>query len=108
IPELLAVQNSTRAGSTFANGLKFYPLYYYLALPSQLINGGNRDFYFWSALGFSSIAFFGVIYVLAMYRKYPIITASFSSSWTMLLSPAIGAACKVIMSPTNSWTIMLN
>ena len=107
IPELLAVQNSTRAGSTFANGLKFYPLYYYLALPSQLINGGNRDFYFWSALGFSSIAFFGVIYVLAKYRKYPVMTAIFILSGIMLLFPAFGAAFNGLMSPSNRWTLML-
>ena len=107
IPELLAVQNSTRAGSTFANGLKFYPLYYYLALPSQLINGGNRDFYFWSALGFSSIAFFGVIYVLAKYRKYPVMTAIFILSGIMLSFPAFGAAFNGLMSPSNRWTLML-
>ncbi|MCG4607473.1 hypothetical protein L0O74_14195, partial [Bifidobacterium longum] len=38
VPEIMAVMNSTRAGSEFANGLKHYPLYYYLFLPKQLIN----------------------------------------------------------------------
>ena len=45
LPEIIAVHNSTRTSSTFANGLKEYPTYYYLSLPGQLINGGNRDFY---------------------------------------------------------------
>ncbi|MDF9446053.1 YfhO family protein, partial [Limosilactobacillus mucosae] len=51
VPEIVSVMNSTRAGAEFANGLKHYPLYYYLFLPKQLINGDQWTFMFWSALG---------------------------------------------------------
>ncbi len=77
LPEIYAVFNSTRSSGSFANGLKLYPLYYYLALPSQLINGGNRDFYFWSALGFASLSFFALLYIIAKHRNYPILSTSF-------------------------------
>ncbi|WP_025022391.1 YfhO family protein [Ligilactobacillus hayakitensis] len=107
LPEILAVQSSTRAGSLFANGLKTYPIYYYLALPSQLINGGNRDFYFWSALGFSSIAFFGVCFILLKYKRYPLLASTFILSFIMLLFPQFGALFNGMMSPSNRWTLML-
>lgn len=107
IPEILAVTNSTRSATTFANGLKVYPLYYYLALPSQLINGGNRDFYFWSALGFASISFFAILYVLAKAKKYPLLTSVFGLSLVMLAFPCFGAFFNGMMSPSNRWTLML-
>ena len=107
IPEIIAVHDSTRAGSKFANGLTLYPLYYYLNLPGQLINGGNRDFYFWNALGFASIAFFGIIYTLMHLKKYPIINSSFILGFIMLLIPACAAFFNGFMSPSNRWTLML-
>ncbi|MCQ2557318.1 MAG: YfhO family protein [Ligilactobacillus sp.] len=107
IPELYAVTSSTRAAASFANGLTFYPLYYYLALPSQLINGGNRDFYFWSALGFASIAFYAVTYVVIHAKRYPILCASFALSLVMFLLPFFGALFNGGMSPSNRWSLML-
>ncbi|KRL00270.1 YfhO family protein [Liquorilactobacillus capillatus] len=107
IPEIIAVQSSTRSGSSFANGLTLYPFYYYLALPSQLINGGNRDFYFWSALGFASLVFFAIIYILAKWRHYPLLASSFIIGGVMLLFPFFGASFNGFMSPSNRWTLML-
>lgn len=107
IPEVMAVQNSTRNGAVFANGLKLYPFYYYLALPSQLINGGNRDFYFWSALGFASIVFFAIIYILAKWRRYPLLASIFMIGGIMLLFPLFGALFNGFMAPSNRWTLML-
>lgn len=107
LPEIIAVKNSTRAGSDFANGLKVYPLYYYLNLPGQLINGGNRDFYFWSALGFASIAFFAIIYILKHFKQYKIIGSTLILSGIMLLIPACAAFFNGFMAPSNRWTLML-
>lgn len=107
LPEFIAVQNSTRAGSKFANGLSHYPLYYYLNLPGQLINGGNRDFYFWSALGFASLALFALIYSLYHFKKYPIINSSFILGFVMLLFPACAAVFNGFMAPSNRWTLLL-
>lgn len=107
VPELHAVLNSTRSGSPFANGMHVYPPYYYLALPSQLINGGNRDFYFWTALGFASIALFGITYVLRHIKRYPVIATSILISGGMLLLPCFAAFMNAFMSPSNRWTLML-
>lgn len=107
LPEVLAVQNSTRSNGPFANGLKLYPLYYYIALPSQLINGGNRDFYFWSALGFASFTFFAIIFIFIKTRRYPVIVSSFILSGLFLLLPAAGASLNGFLSPSNRWTLML-
>ena len=71
IPELIAVSHSTRLGAQFANGLKVYPLYYYLFLPKQLINGDQWSFMFWSALGIVSIGFIALDYVYIHAKKYP-------------------------------------
>ena len=106
LPEILAVKNSTRTGGVFANGLTFYPPYYYLALPSQLINGGNRDFYFWSALGFASIVFFAIVYIIQQRKKYPLLCLSFIISFVMLLLPFFGAFFNGMMSPSNRWTLL--
>ncbi|MCP9329726.1 YfhO family protein [Liquorilactobacillus satsumensis] len=107
LPEIYAVFNSTRSSGSFANGLKLYPLYYYLALPSQLINGGNRDFYFWSALGFASLSFFALLYIIAKHRNYPILSTSFILGGIMLLFPACGAFFNGMTSPSNRWTLLL-
>ncbi|MCP9316043.1 YfhO family protein [Liquorilactobacillus nagelii] len=107
LPEVIAVQNSTRGNGPFANGLKLYPLYYYIALPSQLINGGNRDFYFWSALGFASFAFFAIVFIFSHARHYPVIVSSLLLGGIFLLLPAAGASLNGFLSPSNRWTLML-
>ncbi len=106
IPEILAVKNSTRSGGAFANGLTLYPPYYYLALPSQLINGANRDFYFWSALGFASLAFFALVYIVCERKKYPLLFWSFLVSFIMLLFPFFGAVFNGMLAPSNRWTLL--
>lgn len=107
LPEIIAVHGSTRTSSTFANGLKHYPAYYYLSLPGQLINGGNRDFYFWSALGFASIAFFAIIYTLRNFKKYRVINSILILSFVLLLIPACASVFNGFLAPSNRWTLML-
>lgn len=107
VPELIAVTNSTRAGSEFASGLKVYPLYYYLFLPKQLINGGQWYFMFWSALGIVSIGFIALIYVYMQPKKYPLLTISLAISLVMLLIPAVGAFFNGMMSASNRWTLLV-
>lgn len=107
LPEIIAVHNSTRTSSTFANGLKVYPAYYYLSLPGQLINGGNRDFYFWSALGFASIAFFAILYTLKSFKRYQIINSALIIGFIILLIPACASIFNGFLAPSNRWTLML-
>ncbi|MEK1342673.1 YfhO family protein [Limosilactobacillus fermentum] len=107
VPELLAVQNSTRAGAEFANGLKTYPLYYYLFLPKQLINGGDTTFMFWSALGLAAIVFLAIVYVYTRPRQYPLLAISLALSLVMLLIPACGAFFNGMMSASNRWTLLI-
>lgn len=107
VPELNAVINSTRAGSQFANGLKTYPLYYYLFLPKQLINGGQWYFMFWSALGIVSIGFLALVYIYSQPKKYPLLTISLALSLVMLLIPAVGAFFNGMMSASNRWTLLI-
>jgi uncharacterized membrane protein YfhO len=107
IPELLAVQNSTRAGAEFANGLKTYPLYYYLFLPKQLINGDDTTFMFWSALGLAAITFLAIVYLYTRPRKYPLLAISLGLALIMLLIPACGAFFNGMMSASNRWTLLI-
>lgn len=107
IPELLAVMNSTRVGATFANGLKTYPLYYYLFLPKQLINGGQWSFMFWTALGIVSIGFIAIVYVYLHARQYPLLMISLGISLIMLLIPAVGATLNGMMAASNRWTLLI-
>ena len=107
IPELNAVMNSTRTGSQFANGLKTYPLYYYLFLPKQLINGGQWYFMFWSALGIVSIGFIALVYIYSQPKKYPLLTISLALALVMLLIPAVGAFFNGMMSASNRWTLLI-
>lgn len=107
IPELIAVLNSTRTGSEFANGLVFYPLYYYLLLPKQLINGDNWQLMFWSALGLASIILPALAYLFANWRKYRVIAAGLILGFIFTLIPAIGALFNGGMSPSNRWTLLL-
>lgn len=107
VPEIIAVTNSTRTGSLFANGLKTYPLYYYLFLPKSLINGGQWYFMFWSALGIISIGFIALVYIYSRPRKYPLLTISLGLALIMLLIPAVGAFFNGMMSASNRWTLLI-
>ncbi|MBD7894456.1 YfhO family protein [Limosilactobacillus sp. Sa3CUN2] len=107
IPELIAVSHSTRLGAQFANGLKVYPLYYYLFLPKQLINGDQWSFMFWSALGIASIGFIALVYVYIYAKKYPLITISLRLALIMLLIPAVGATFNGMMAASNRWTLLI-
>lgn len=107
VPEIIAVTNSTRTGSLFANGLKTYPLYYYLFLPKSLINGGQWYFMFWSALGIVSIGFIALVYIYSRPRKYPLLTSSLGLALIMLLIPAVGAFFNGMMSASNRWTLLI-
>ncbi|CUR40100.1 FIG00744546: hypothetical protein [Limosilactobacillus reuteri] len=107
VPEIIAVTNSTRTGSLFANGLKTYPLYYYLFLPKSLINGGQWYFMFWSALGIVSIGFIALVYIYSHPRKYPLLTISLGLALIMLLIPAVGAFFNGMMSASNRWTLLI-
>ncbi|OYS86098.1 YfhO family protein [Limosilactobacillus reuteri] len=107
VPESIAVTNSTRTGSLFANGLKTYPLYYYLFLPKSLINGGQWYFMFWSALGIVSIGFIALVYIYSRPRKYPLLTISLGLALIMLLIPAVGAFFNGMMSASNRWTLLI-
>ncbi|MGV3202231.1 YfhO family protein [Limosilactobacillus reuteri] len=107
VPEIIAITNSTRTGSLFANGLKTYPLYYYLFLPKSLINGGQWYFMFWSALGIVSIGFIALVYIFSRPRKYPLLTISLGLALIMLLIPAVGAFFNGMMSASNRWTLLI-
>lgn len=107
VPEIIAVTNSTRTGSLFANGLKTYPLYYYLFLPKSLINGGQWYFMFWSALGIISIGFIALVYIYSRPRKYPLLTISLGLALIMLLIPAVGSFFNGMMSASNRWTLLI-
>ncbi|OYS88117.1 hypothetical protein CBG18_09855 [Limosilactobacillus reuteri] len=107
VPESIAVTNSTRTGSLFANGLKTYPLYYYLFLPKSLINGGQWYFMFWSALGIVSIGFIALVDIYSRPRKYPLLTISLGLALIMLLIPAVGAFFNGMMSASNRWTLLI-
>lgn len=107
VPEIIAVTNSTRTGSLFANGLKTYPLYYYLFLPKSLINGGQWYFMFWSALGIVSIGFIALVYIFSRPRKYPLLTISLGLALIILLIPAVGAFFNGMMSASNRWTLLI-
>ena len=107
VPEIIAITNSTRTGAQFANGLKVYPLYYYLFLPKQLINGGQWYFMYWTALGVVSIGFLALVYIYSRPKKYPLLTISLGLSMVMLLIPAVGAFFNGMMSASNRWTLLI-
>ncbi|MBM6728244.1 YfhO family protein [Limosilactobacillus ingluviei] len=107
VPEVLTVMNSTRAGSTFANGLTTYPAYYYLFLPKALINGGQWSFMFWAALGIVSFGFLALVYVYLQPKRYPLLALSLALALVMLLIPAVGAFFNGLMAASNRWTLLI-
>lgn len=107
VPEIIAVMNSTRAGSLFANGLKTYPAYYYIFLAKSLINGGQWAFMFWAALGVVAVGFLGLVYIYLQPKRYPLLTVSMALSLVMLLIPAVGAFFNGGMAASNRWTLLI-
>lgn len=107
VPELIGVIHSTRAGAEFANGLIVYPLYYYLLLPKQLINGDNWKLMFWAALGIASIGYLAIVHIFVHRKKYKFLSLTFIIGLIMLLIPAAGAIFNGGMSASNRWTLLL-
>lgn len=107
IPELIDVANSTRSVASFANGLKFYPLFYYIMLPTHFITGDSNSLLFWTALGFGSIVFFAVIYTMSRFQQFRLLNWSMIISLVIIMLPAFGAILNGFTTPSNRWTFIL-
>lgn len=107
LPSIDAVLNSARSNSGLANGLHIYPLYYYLALPGNLIANLNTPS-FWLTGGFSAIGVMAIIFSLRRWHTYQ----SFNILWIISLIgcciPVFAAILNGGSSPSNRWVFMLS
>lgn len=104
-PSILMMSHSTRAASTFANGLWFYPLSYYLKLGNAILTTGNVLSY-WAILGISSLGFLGCIYVLVHWRHYRQLALTLGLIVVGLGVPAVAALFNVLSTPSNRWLLL--
>lgn len=105
VPSALMMLNSTRTGGLFANGLKLYPLSYYLKLGNSILTTGDGLNY-WVILGLSSLTFLGCVYVLVHWRDYRYLAGTLVAIGLGLLIPAVAAFFNVFSTPSNRWLLL--
>jgi len=105
VPSALMMLNSTRTGGVFANGLKLYPLSYYLKLGNSILTTGDPLNY-WVILGLSSLTFLGCVYVLVHWREYRYLAGTLVAIGVGLLIPAVAAFFNVFSTPSNRWLLL--
>ncbi|MFC6275232.1 YfhO family protein [Levilactobacillus tangyuanensis] len=105
LPSLLAMLQSTRTMSVFANGLLTYPSGYYLQLSNIVLTTGNTVNY-WAVLGISSLTFFGCVYSLVHWRDHKWLAMTLVTIGIGLLIPAVAAAFNIFSTPSNRWILM--
>ncbi|NLR09542.1 MULTISPECIES: YfhO family protein [Lactobacillaceae] len=105
VPSALMMLNSTRTGGLFANGLKLYPLSYYLKLGNSILTTGDSLNY-WVILGLSSLTFLGCVYVLVHWWNYRYLAGTLVAIGLGLLIPAVAAFFNVFSTPSNRWLLL--
>ncbi|WP_395323506.1 YfhO family protein [Levilactobacillus parabrevis] len=105
VPSTLMMLNSTRTGGLFANGLKLYPLSYYLNLGNAVLTTGDALNY-WVILGISSLTFLGCVYVLVHWHDYRYLAGTLVAIAVGLLIPAVAAFFNVFSTPSNRWLLL--
>ncbi|MCH5464076.1 YfhO family protein [Levilactobacillus tujiorum] len=105
VPSALMMLNSTRTGGVFANGLKLYPLSYYLKLGNSILTTGDPLNY-WVILGLSGLTFLGCVYVLVHWRDYRYLAGTLVAIGLGLLIPAVAAVFNVFSTPSNRWLLL--
>lgn len=107
LPSIDAVLNSARSNSGLANGLHTYPLYYYLALPGNLIANPNTPS-FWLTGGFSAISIMAIIFSLRRRHTYRLFNILWIISLIGCCLPVFAAILNGGSSPSNRWLFMLS
>lgn len=108
LPSLAGLLSSARSGKSLANGLIFYPLNYYLALPGMLI-GNLSTPSFWFTGGFSILAIFALIFSFRHLihnncKRWLLITLIV----LILILPFFAGLMNGGSSPSNRWLFLAN
>ncbi|MCT0151529.1 hypothetical protein EFL91_03180 [Fructilactobacillus fructivorans] len=106
VPTLLFAMKSTRITSNFANGYLFYPLYYYLSIPSKILGNGYLTISFWLIISISGLSFLGIVYTLSHFKKYRYLNYGLIIVFIGALIPAFGAVFNAISTPSNRWVCL--
>lgn len=107
IPTLLTVFHSSRTvfHVKFANGLWWYPLKYYLAIPNQLITSTSISDY-WFIVNLCGLTFLGVIYVVKHAHCYYHLTITLALIGLGTIFPAFAAIANAGTTPSNRWLFL--
>lgn len=106
LPTLLAMLSSSRTGgATFANGLKLYPLVYYMNLPNALFNT-NGTMYYWDVIGTGAFSFVALVWTFRHFKDYLALNVTFILIAVGVLFPAVAAFMNVMSTPSNRWLLL--
>lgn len=105
VPSALAVLNSTRTTTRFANGYWLYPFNYYLRLPNALLTTGN-PMSFWVNLGVSGLTFLALVYTLSHFKRYLWLNVGLTLLGVGLLLPAVAAGMNGGTTPSQRWLLL--
>lgn len=101
IPTITQFFQATRSASTFANGLLFYPISYYLTFGDQLINVSTAP-QFWFNGGLLALSIVALVhYVTQLPHKWHLVLPTL-----LLLLPTGAAVFNGFSAPSNRWTML--
>lgn len=107
LPSVLATLNAVRTNTIIANGLIFYPINYYIALPGNLI--GNESLpLFWLSGGLSFISVVAVVFSFTHFRQFKTYNLIWIVTIVGLCFPIFAAIFNGGTSPSNRWLLLIS
>lgn len=106
VPSIYFLMNSARTGGQVANGLKFYPFSYYIALPGTLLVPRTTS-EFWLRGGIMGLGLLGALFVCYRFKQYRILNLSFIIAAICLLFPVLCGIFNGFSSPSNRWLLLM-
>lgn len=105
IPSIYQLLVSARSSTSMANGLKVYPISYYLSLPGLTISNHIRPY--WVTGAILTLGVIAVVWSMRRFKRYLLLNTIIGVGCIFVLSPILAAILNGGTSPSNRFTFML-
>ena len=103
VPLFYTVSTMSRTSDFFSNGIMIYNLKYYLNILSSLFVFADPDSNYWMLGSLNLVALFSLIFVIRRRKEYKVLTLAITTSFIILLLPALTSLLAGGGSPVLRW-----
>lgn len=103
VPLLYTVSTMSRTSDLFANGIIIYNLKYYLNILSSLFVFVDPNSNYWMLGSINLVALFSLVFVIRRRKEYKVLTLAITTSFIILLLPALTSLLAGGGSPVLRW-----